>query len=441
MWRCRFLFYLPLALALVFLLGVLVIQPARTQEEESYQWADDILQQVSRLSGLPVKAKVRVRFQERDELRHYVLSRIEEEYPPARLEGWRKSLVKFGFLPPQTDLKKLWLDLYEEQVSGFYDLKTKNLFLVKGSPEKMQGAIVSHELTHALQDQHFDLLSLLKGNSDNDDRTLAYQSIIEGISTGVMIEYLTGADLEEFPALGLTMQTVTKFQVGFSPVFSSAPPYIQSHLLFPYLEGTSFYKKYLQQMKGKDLSHLFSHLPLSTEQVIHFEKYVQEEDLPVIIELKRLEEVLPPDWSLLYGNVMGELDVKLLLRTYLSESKAKKASQGWDGDSYRTYQGDEGVILIWLTTWDTPYDAWEFYAAYQRLVTKKYRHERLEEEGDKSCLWHTEEALVYLERKGKDVLVIEGISKPLLSPIITTAFSAEKEPASRRVPPSKSAEK
>lgn len=432
MWRCRFLFRLPLVLVLVFLFGALVLQPVRTQEEEFNQWTDELLQKVSQLSGLPVKEKVTVRFQERDELRRYVLSRIEEEYPPSKLEGLQKSLVKFGFLPPQTDLKKLWLDLYEEQVVGFYDPATKSLFLVEGSPKKLHGAIVSHELTHALQDQHFDLLSLLEGDSDNDDRTLAYQSIIEGISTGVMIEYLSGVDLETFPALGLTMKIVINWQMSSSPIFSSAPPYIQSHLLFPYLEGTSFYQKYLKTMKGRELSHLFSHLPLSTEQVIHFEKYEEEEDLPVTIDLKRLDNAIPSGWTPLHGNVMGELEMKLLLRTYLSERRAKRASQGWDGDCYRTYQGEEGVILIWLTTWDNPGDAQQFYTTYQRLIKKKYRYERMEEDQGNSCLWQTEEAMVYLERRGEDVLVIEGISKPHLAPIITAAFSSEKVPVSRR---------
>ena len=434
MWRCRLFSHLTLPLALVFLFGAVIIQSARTQEEEELsQWTDEILQQVSELSGLPVKAKVRVGFKERAELRRYILSKIEEEYPPSKLEGWRKSLVKFGFLPSETDLKELLLDLYQEQVGGFYDPETKLLFLVKGFQKQLQGAIVSHELTHALQDQHFDLLSLLKSTFSNDDLTLARQSVIEGVATGVMIEYLTGAELEELPELGAAMKSAVGLQVGFTPVFSSAPPYIQNHLLFPYLEGTAFYQKYLKRMKGRDLSYLFNHLPLSTEQLIHFEKYGEEEDLPVIIELNRLGDVLPSGWNFLYGNVMGELDVKLLLQSYLPEEEAKEASQGWDGDSYRTYQGEEGVILIWLSTWDTLGDAQEFYTAYQRLIKEKYRHERMEEEQGNSSLWHTEQALVYLERRGEDVLIIEGVSKPLLSPIVTAAFSSEKVPVSVKV--------
>jgi len=442
MWRGRFFLRFTLALALVFLFGVVIIQPTRTQEEEElYQWTDEILQQVSKLSGLPVKAKVQVRFKERAELRRYILSKIEEEYSPSKLEGWRRSLVKFGFLPSETDLKELLLALYQEQVGGFYDPETKLLFLVKGFPKQLQGAIISHELTHALQDQHFDLLSLLKSNSTNDDLTLARQSVIEGVATGVMIEYLTGAELEELPELGPAMKSAVGLQVGFTPVFSSAPLYFQSHLLFPYLEGTAFYQKYLKRMKEQDLSHLFNHLPFSTEQVIHFEKYGEEEDIPVIIELNRLGDVLPSGWTLLYGDVMGELDVKLLLQSYLPEEEAREASQGWDGDSYRTYQreGEEGVILIWLSTWDTSGDAQEFYSSYQKLVREKYRHERMEQEQGNSSLWHTEEALVYLERRGEDVLVIEGVSKPLLSPIITAACSSEKVPVSVKVQPVTSA--
>ncbi|MFB0518288.1 MAG: DUF6782 family putative metallopeptidase, partial [Acidobacteriota bacterium] len=197
MCRCRFLFSLTLVLALVFLCGSALIQPAITQEEELSEWADEILQQVSKLSGLYVKQKVQVKFKERAELRSYLLGKIDEEYPPARLEGWQRSLVKFGFLPAGTDVKELLLSLYQEQVGGFYDPETKQLFLVKGYPDQLRAVIVSHELTHALQDQHFDLLSLLTDSSDNDDLILARQSVIEGVATAVMIEYLTGGQLAE----------------------------------------------------------------------------------------------------------------------------------------------------------------------------------------------------------------------------------------------------
>ncbi len=431
MCRCRFLISLPLVLALVFLCGAALIQPDSTQEEELSEWVDEILQQVSRLSGLSVKHKVQVKFKEREELRSYLLGKIDEEYPPARLEGWQRSLVKFGFLPADTDVKELLLSIYEEQVGGFYDPETKQLFLVKGYTDQLRGVIASHELTHALQDQHFDLLSLLEDNSDNDDLILARQAVIEGVATAVMIEYLTGGQLAELPELGTLMKSAVELQIGFTPVFSSAPSYFQRHLLFPYIEGTAFYQSYLKQMKSKDLSHLFSHLPRSTEQVIHFEKYGEAEDLPVAVDLSRLQEVIPADWRLLYRNVMGELDVEMLIQTFLSEHEARQASRGWDGDSYHTYQAEEGVILIWLSTWDSPGDAREFYTAYKSLIQKKYRRERIEEEGDSFSLWQTEQALVYLERRGADVLVIEGISRPLLSSVVSATLSSSKVPIFR----------
>ena len=62
-----------------------------------------------------------------------------------------------GLLPDTLDLRAFLLDLLTEQVAGYYDPKTKVLYVVDDASAEMRDITITHELMHALQDQHTDL--------------------------------------------------------------------------------------------------------------------------------------------------------------------------------------------------------------------------------------------------------------------------------------------
>ena len=62
--------------------------------------------------------------------------------------------------------------LYTEQAAGFYDFKRKTMFIADwGSGPDMQAMTLAHELTHALQDQNFDLDRYVHARHNDDDAT------------------------------------------------------------------------------------------------------------------------------------------------------------------------------------------------------------------------------------------------------------------------------
>jgi hypothetical protein len=112
---------------------------------------------LERLSGLDRTEAVRVRRQTREGARAYVAARLDEELPPAERAAVRRTYVALGLLPDTLDLDALLLDLYTEQVLGYYDPAARTLFVVSGEPVDDLRPVIAHELVHALQDQHTDL--------------------------------------------------------------------------------------------------------------------------------------------------------------------------------------------------------------------------------------------------------------------------------------------
>src|SRR5712692_947890 len=123
-----------------------------------------------------------------DELRVYLKEELDREYSPEQIEGLQRIYRRLGLLAPGIDLAKELLKLYDAQIAGFYDPHQGKLFLVpSGVPpagwlvnvlqfvlrrDLVNEMLLAHELTHALQDQHFGALAAAD-DPDNDDHSLA----------------------------------------------------------------------------------------------------------------------------------------------------------------------------------------------------------------------------------------------------------------------------
>ena len=105
------------------------------------------------------------------------------------MRGLETAYRLFGLLPDTLDLRRLLLDLYTEQVAGYYDPDSATLFGVAGADRSQLRLVLAHEMVHALQGQYLPLDSILKSTASND-RLTAAQSILEGQATLASIEVL-----------------------------------------------------------------------------------------------------------------------------------------------------------------------------------------------------------------------------------------------------------
>ena len=157
----------------------------RLTDVEIEQQMDEIQTQVSELRGLPSTGPVSRALLTSDELRQHVLDDFLKDYTPEEAQNDAISLAAFGLLQSDFDLHSFLLELYSEQIAGFYDHETKEMFVVQG--ESFQGSerlTYAHEFQHVLQDQNYDIQNGLNYKDEvceiESERCAAIQALLEG---------------------------------------------------------------------------------------------------------------------------------------------------------------------------------------------------------------------------------------------------------------------
>ena len=279
-----------------------------------------------------------------------------------------------------------------------------------------------------LQDQHFDLLSLPIEALDPEDTTSAVRALIEGDATLTMFDYLLepqGSDATRTPELSSTLHAWTDGPLmrGFGP-FRIIPRYLTDNLFFSYTYGFDFVLR-LKQLGGWErVNQAYQDVPVSTEQIIHPEKYLDQRDSPTSIHLPLLPESASGCQEL-EQNTLGELNISILLDGYLPSNQARRASAGWDGDRFSLYEDTETghLLLAWYTIWDTEQEAQEFFHICTAMLEKRYNLVSSSEESVPASdqipyVWNLDSGAVYLELRGQDVLLLDGFSGQMLDEAI-----------------------
>jgi hypothetical protein len=289
------------------------------------------------------------------------------------------------------------------------------LYIADWIPLEIQKPVMAHELTHALQDQYFDLKKFLTPVEGNDDRTLARNALIEGEGFIIMLDYALrpmGRNAIDVPDLvELNRAQMPLMETQF-PIFGKAPDYLKETLIFPYAYGGAFLKEILTQGGWEAVAQIYTNLPESTEQILHPEKYLNAPDPPTEVDTNFLRENLSEEWEPIVENVLGEFSTYLLLREFISDEQALKASEGWDGDKVELWETSGGKTAILLSTiWDESSDASEFFEAYSELIAQKYPEaERSDKESltDVSTrIWQQPGGEVTVTLQGNKVFVSE----------------------------------
>jgi hypothetical protein len=258
-------------------------------------------------------------------------------------------------------------------------------------PLSTAAVFFSHELAHALDDQHHGLDTLMEKTKDDDDRSLAISAVAEGSATVIMSLFI----VQEMRAGRLTPEAFGELQrseAGHAERLTAAPPILQRSLIGPYVLGQAFLlhgdPEQLSSFDGADIERAFRDPPKSSEQIIHSEKYWQAErrDEPRPVRLPDLSLALGPGWKRAASGTMGELTLAVLaglggidVRTMDSarpERWTNAAATGWGGDVFQHYVSGARSLTIVATLWDTPADAAEFEKAVVpsagRLISRRW---------------------------------------------------------------------
>ena len=375
--------------------------------------ADEIFQQMSEITGLPIKAPLKKEVISRTEVEKYLTESLHKEMTPADIHGQETLMRAFGLVSRDFHLEKFLIGFYTEQAAGFYDPKRKTMFIADWTPPETQTLILSHELTHALQDQNWDLESFLHADRGDDDATNARQAVVEGYATAAMMQQMTGpVELGTLPSIAPIMEMVMHQQFDAFPEFSNAPYFFRMTALFPYAQGLGFIQAGLQHGSWKDLKVLFERPPQATKQIFEPHAYYSHQVLPKI-ELPRppaLEGM--PDLHFSAANSMGELGYYGVLGQLISEDEAKAVGQSWLADRYVLYDrsGGNDFTLVARTRWTTPEKSLAFFRDYHTILAHKYPELTTDKRsGSDEFIGSASNGAVLLLRKGDQCVWAEGV--------------------------------
>ena len=325
----------------------------------------EAIPKIESVTGLKFKTPPVIERRSKEQVHDFLVKQFEDERSQTDLAAQQTLLRRLGLVPENFDLRALMLDLYTEQIVGFYDPATKKLYVVDGSKPEQLGFVIEHELVHALQDQYTNLDSLLHIKGD-DDRVLAAQSVMEGQATLVPIQSQLGP-AAEFPGGWDKVRQLVRENQGSMPKFAAAPQILQETLIFPYLSGMEFMRRYQDQGK-KDLP-FGANMPVSSTQILHADAYFgAKRDDPVTITIPALHGATST-----YQNDMGEFETRIFLFQHLKDQSASvRAADGWSGDRYVILKTPHGDGLAWVTVWRSAVDAGEFRTAMQKVFAARF---------------------------------------------------------------------
>jgi hypothetical protein len=386
-------------------------EPSRPRTEPSADAAPKriavapIARRVERLRGLEFRRRLEVSFLTPARASASFRERSASEYSEKQQRIDEEVLKLLGLIAPSTDLRKVLRAVAGEEVLGFYDDRSKRLVVVsrQGDSKGLLEITLAHELTHALEDQHFGF----RGESSlTDDELTAESALVEGTATALMSDYAQRY---------LKLTDLLDVLEGVSGTGAKLPKFVERSLLFPYLEGEKFVTTFREGGSWRALDKVFElRHPRSTEQVMHPEKYAVDER-PARLSVSDVTRRLGGGWARLDSSSVGEFDLRLWFRQ-VGRVKGTAAAAGWGGGRLELWRRrtsgapscpapclarDMAVLRL---AWDTPADRREGEDALRKVFERGLRGKRVAARD--AGVWSSRGGAIGLTGQGRQTTVV-----------------------------------
>jgi hypothetical protein len=432
------------------------ITPA--QAKELFASVDQILSFASKDSDLSIRHEVKRRLTTREEVEHYILSKMQDDKDAQRLESSEIVLKKFGLLDRDFHLRPFIVSLLTEQIAGYYDSKTKTVNMLDWIAPDDQKPVLAHELTHALQDQHVDLEkwsdqskeSTAKNvDEDNahlrvDEADTAREAVAEGQAMVVFLDWglaPKGQSLAKLPDIAAQLDDLSGGDDD-SPVLKRAPLLLKESLLFPYREGLNFEQIVLKDEGPKQaFAGALARPPATSYEIMHPRAWERQVH-PTLLLMPDIHPLIEGEYAPYDIGVMGELDVRILTQLFAGKAGAQDLTPQWDGGMYYAAQSravktpeekdsTKSVALLYLSQWKSEVAAANFAAVYAENLKRKYTDVHMQpadesQGGSGESVFTTEEGPVVIATVGRGVFISESFPLPLARKLELTMTGALK---------------
>ncbi len=314
-------------------------------------------------------------------------SQVNASYDAWNNQVWKALFISSG----NKDVQKQLGQTSGSSVAGFYSPSDNEIKIITSTPNRpvIDNATLAHELTHALQDQHYNL-SKPKYSGQTQDGQLAEEGVVEGeanyIEEGYKHHCQTDWQCVATPKSGTDGGGSGQTNLG-----------ILLTILQPYSDGPVYVNHIRQQGGWQAFDKRFRHPPNSTEQTIHLTDQ-QPTPLP-------FNDTSTDGWKTYPhlgkngSDTVGEASIYTMFwyndRQLESQGKSgikgfdwqqftntnsqydlynynSTPSSGWANDRvfpyYKNTSSGTEHGYVWKTAWDSQQDAREFYTYYLRLL-------------------------------------------------------------------------
>jgi len=358
---------------------------AYSQDDElSRDEAAVVKARVQKIRGLKLKRDVPVTYLSVAETEARFTAQFAKQVSQEEIDTDVEENKMIGLFPPDLKIERKDLADMTLELAGFYDDHHKDIVIIDRPltvelPERYRNAItemrkldtmgtLGHELTHALQDQYFNIEAALKNYKGNSDRELAYKAIVEGDATLSGFSVVTGrVDDETIDYFNSHLQDIVPVFMGR---MEGKPRAMTYPFIFQYTEGARFVAEAYHRGKWAAVNALFNGPPLSTQQIMHPELYFDHPTPALTVKLAGYDKVLH-DWKKIDEDTLGELMLKIMLeRTMGEDTPYVEASTKWAGDRIIALQKGKSLTILWMITFRSAGDADNFAQLYSGILDK-----------------------------------------------------------------------
>jgi hypothetical protein len=287
-------------------------------------------------------------------LRDYFDAYYPKRFYARRSDAW----ATIGAIPRNVGILEA-LNAYQQgQVLGYYNSQNEELvYTGDANLDRIEHFVLAHELTHAIDDQHFDLDRL-------DDMVVRCDDEVFQAALGVV----------EGSANHFATQVLLRFPVAAPGSLSGGgsagevPPLITEIQGYPYTAGQRFVDALADQGGPAAVNRALRRFPTTTEQILHPSKFPG--DVAETVDVPDFAPTFGPTWRDHDVMIVGEVWLKALLNLRLEEDAAASAAAGWDGGLYRAWSDGDEFAVVMSTVWDTPADANEFSDALRQWLSR-----------------------------------------------------------------------
>ena len=313
----------------------------------------EVQDQVESVRGLSYLEPVAAESVSSDEIAKDLTEAFDDTYPETFYDRRTVAWHTMGVIPRDVTIREALLAFQTGQVVGFYNPVDGQL-VYRGDDELdlVERYTLAHELTHAIDDQHFEL-SRLDGIAAacRDEPFQAALGAVEGSA-----QFFATRVIAEFPDVSGGLG-----DVGGGGLPDGVPPFIAELMLWPYSAGQAFITALESRGELQEVDAALKDLPTTTEQIMHPELYPGRAPAPPNIENRARS--LGPGWGDLDVMQVGEEWLSAMLDLSVEPGLVEDVAAGWNGGGYRAWTDGRDAAVLLRVSWDSVDDATVFASA------------------------------------------------------------------------------